>query len=382
MKSFHEVLNFLEAQAFVMTLYHGTGVENVKNIVLNKQGLKMDRPRTTSGLGTEAVYLTPNIELAARYSTGGLSKAPLDRDPAILEIKIHKARRYNKMQVDPLDSSASAWQNHYDDDGYSDDDDQEFFRAMKETVAYVNRVFGTEMSIDRFDKDIEHWQGYDLHGSIRQAVAKKLGKDFNRLKPKLAEILRKSSISGGSHFGKIEITDSGTVRLTGDFWSDAHQTLYKNFIPYNAIKAVWVKKSKHPDIHGEEKEIGEEMLPAEVVHEFENAKRFLMDLADEVRKLAEDIIEDKEYCEEEFESIIDKLDKMGYDDLSEKVEEIKSLALAEEDYESQLEKLDDRAREFEGYLNDEYMPGKTSYAGKEIWVKIDSTNISELNKLR
>jgi hypothetical protein len=103
---------------FKTTLYHGTRINNLPNI-LNK-GLLMATPLWTTGTainsGVKAVYLTPDIELAARYAVGQNK----DQIPAVLELDISQAKRLAKLAYDPMDREEDAWEQ--EDGGYGHDD--------------------------------------------------------------------------------------------------------------------------------------------------------------------------------------------------------------------------------------------------------------------
>ena len=77
---FHEWL-FLET-IFNKTFYHGTPAVNVSEILAN--GLRVSKPQINAD---KALYLTSDIQLAAKYAVGAYNRIV----PAILDINLSRA---------------------------------------------------------------------------------------------------------------------------------------------------------------------------------------------------------------------------------------------------------------------------------------------------
>jgi len=379
---FFELLEALEP--YYATSYHGTGISEVKNIIGKRQGLQPNIPRTTSGTAANAVYLTPNIKLAARYSLGGLSNAPKNRIPAIIEIKLFGSRRYNNMQSDPLDRDDTAWQNHVDSSD-SGSDDREHIRELENEIEEFIKDIAKRYKFQipeyfRIDigEEVGGLQGFPLYQYIHSYLAK-LNPQYDRIRNDVSRFLTRSFSSSHTYAdGMVAVTQNGVLQLTPDYWGNQHQNLYTKPIPASAIKAVWVRKKDFPQASGKEEQFGAELLPSEVVDKFETIKDHLEGLGeaaeDLVRRFMDDQ-DDKDYYVGELEELKKDLDDDELIEMLDKV--IAGLDDPEEfDFESVIEELQQRGQEMAGYLHDEFAPGSTVDIEKDtVWVRVDVKDV-------
>lgn len=357
---------------YYTVLYHGTGVDNIKSIM--SQGLKINSPLTTSGRGTTAVYLTPNIKLAARYSVGGLSDAPLNRIPAILEIKLFGNRRHGSMESDPLDRSDTAWQRHYE----MDNSDKEAIRELENDV----EKFIVDMS-KRYQfplkpyyhvslgHEFEGLRGFQLYKYIISTIARLVDPvRFRQIKNEIVRLLNTDLAPGTNYEGKLVITDSGTLQLTPDYWETMHQNMYKRNIPPAAIKAVWVRKSDFPNLEGEEKKFGTELLPQEVVDKYEDEKNTLENIGRNVRKLIDNFLDDRD----DKDYYIDKLNDLKSDDFESYIDDIIA-GMDEEDFDFDplIDEIEQRGYELAGDLNDDV--GRAVETNKTTWIRVSPKSL-------
>lgn len=375
-------MKFIETRDYSTVQYHGTSFENAKNIVVQKQGLIPDRPLTTSGPGINAVYLTPNIKLAARYSIGGLSKGKLGRIPAVLEIKLYDSRRHNKMQPDALDRSDTAWSDHEERDDFGNDV-QEIENEILRFIQLIAKRYGFQSPshLNLRQYQLEELQNFDIHDYVRGYLEKIFTTRWKMVKNDINRYLNTGTLSPGTDFadGKIEITNSGIMKLTPDYWHKQHQNLYQNKVHYKAVKSVWIRKSDFPDAVGEEENFGVELLPSEVVDEFEGKKKALENLEDHLDKAIDE--EDINWSLDQLTEIKDDLESdsdLSDDKISQMIEElIEKVENGDFDYKL-ISKIGDRAREMSSYLYDDYNSSKTIENNKTIWIKMTPENFAKL----
>lgn len=367
--NFYQVLEALE---YYTLMYHGTGVSNLPGIM--QKGLQLNVPRTTTGVKTPAIYLTPNIELAARYAMGGLSTAPLNRIPVVLEIKLFGKKRHNKMVSDPLDRADNAWQDHFE---YSKDERLEDLE--RDIVNFVNNIakrykFGNvnlTMMPKSFPDEIEGLHRFPLYNYIHSIIAKLSGKLYPSIRGDISKYILQYFPPDETYAdGEVAINNSGTLYLTPEFWQNQHQNVYSRIIPPKAIKAVWVRKSDFPNVSGEEKDFGHEILPSEVVDEFEYTKKKLEDVGEKAKKIVYGYEEeDKDYYVDELEEL-----KQGIDDdvIINLIDKLIANIDKDIDFDSILDKLDSRGLEMSSYAHDDYHVGKSIVKDVTTWVRVEN----------
>lgn len=356
--------NYLEARDFFTTQYHGTSFDNAKNIVLLKQGLIPKKPLTTSGLGNPAVYLTPNIQLAIRYAIGGLSHAKSGQTPVVLEVVLYDSKRHKNMRSDPLDRSDNAWQNHYESD-FIREEPREIEDAIKEFIELMGKKykFTVPYFIDMKQHELEDFNNLEIYNFIKNYI-QKLTPQWNMIKNDVSRFLMihlppETSFANG----KIVINQNGVLKLTPEYYHAQHQNYYTKQLPYKTIKSVWIRKSDFPNVKGKETMMGAEVLPSEVVDEFEEKKRKLEDLENELRKNLDD--------KEELENIKNDIED---EDLQAMIDEL----IDSEDPESLLDEIGDKAKDLSTYLYDDYHYDTKIIKDKTIWVNITPEQFSQL----
>lgn len=289
---------FLNEQAHVLTLYHGTGLHNLPSIL--KDGLKAYRPRGAPH-GQRGVYLTSNVELAARYAHGELSS---NERPIVLEVRISKRKRTKKLAYDPLDRH-DMW---YEDGGYADDDN-EIERQVRGGIVnlikkllgkdigwggseYVEQILGT-----RYDIDPEKLDGVPLYQNAVQLLME-LGVKDRRAAMKAVQ----QEWPPGEDWGDIAVSDSGTLQTTEQWYASREQLIYPTDLPPSVVKAVWVKCDQYelpPDAYDKTQTFGQEELPGEAKSRYEGRQRFLnryygVDWSEKTPAQMEDIADEAE----------------------------------------------------------------------------------------
>lgn len=260
--------NFLAKEAYKIQLFHGTPITNLKSIL-------------SKGLINQ-IYLTPEIERAARYAVGPRR----NNIPAILEVVLTKPKRLKNLYWDPLDREEDIGDNYNDSYG-------PFFDTLQELNDNIEFFFKDYLNINIPDKlkalltlsneqGLHLLDGFPIYKSLLYFAQKSINNDkqFRRNKNQiLGEI--KSIFPIGNSITNLNITPSGTFRLSPDYFKLLKQIHYqKNLIPPSAIKAVWVRVSDFPNISSDVvKTFGIEMLPHEKEEDYLKTRNILDDLS-------------------------------------------------------------------------------------------------------
>lgn len=367
MKTF---LEWLLVESYSETFYHGTQIGLLHSIL--RQGLKKDAQKSWTTLqainyATKAIYLTSHKQLAARYGVQAERKAI----PVIIEIKISMPKRFNKMQYDPMDRSAEAW--NEDGDLHTIEDD-----AVNDIKFHLNklaRLFPVK-NISKFvDFDIvssnEIGLGYLNGFKIYNYILEKFQRDMNpetfkMLRHQLLQAIQKE-FSPGVFSEYLEITPSGTFRVLGNYYHNKEQWQYFKNIPPQMFKALWVRKKDFPDIRGQEEEFGIQSLPGEA-----------KDLYDELKDFYQRAYNVKD--EDDLEDIADESeDYKDHEDFAQEIRNMIDEIKNGEDIDDVLERFRDLISYYEDDLYSNY--GTEDVENVESWVRVDTRDTVEVGKI-
>lgn len=334
-----------------ITLYHGTGLREAAAIA--RSGIRSfsgDRWSSNPGIanaGTDAIYLTPDFDLALRYAQGLAG----DRTPAVLECRV-SGRHMKKLRTDPMDTWEDSWEEH----GWSDSLPQraEALQGLHGDArgfladAGVRDAYRMEWPDDSDDCD-----GLNLYRLALRLIRAGADPDVAR------ETFRRfrEKFPPGDH-GYFHIREDGTIRLDSSYWEEAHQVQYAprrrdtrspTRLPPAAIKAAWIPARLAP-AGAETRSAKPRKLPCESKAEF-----------DEETKAAESV---PDWCDrlEEAESAEDvrdiRVNGIDVDDITDDFPEpllaVRELAMSiaespSEDHAQRIEGLRDEWGEYEPY---------------------------------
>ena len=252
-----------------MRLYHGTELKNLPSI--EKKGLIAQGGVKWSATGIlkskqDAVYLTSDIELAARYAVGHAKQ----HTPAVLEVDLTSSRRFKKVRYDPLDRQADAWnyEEHYDDS--VDFLWRELDKAFKQTIRDMGADPGYHNLNWSYDNELEGFDGEDAYKRIANDITKLFGKRGDtRFRRQVMKALQRNLPD--TDFGYMEIK-GGVLKLTEEYFETREQLMYLANLPPAAIKGVWVRISDfkfHPSEYLELRKFDIKKLPGEAADETE-----------------------------------------------------------------------------------------------------------------
>jgi hypothetical protein len=239
---------FRRATPPFLVSYHGTDARWLPSIMAD--GLKAQKPGGTADKG---VYLTNDMEKAARYAVEGTWSE--SSRPMILEVRLSKQKRVKRVYRDNLDREES---NLFDGDQYEDEDLADLERSVKAVLDIKWGSIPREVGLD-FETygDPSALSGLNLYKPLL-AYARKQGWNIQQFKQKLFHHL-----TPGDTFGPWEITNDGTLTLDQDAYDGMHQQVYPDNLPPSTIKAVWL--SGVPEgTPGERMTIQSKLLPQEV----------------------------------------------------------------------------------------------------------------------
>ena len=232
---------------YSLTIYHGTDGRFLPSIL--EKGLQANRPKGPFTLD-KGVYLTGDIEKAARYAIDGIEKTV--GIPVILEIVISKPSRIKKIYRDDLDREESI----REDNDYEDEDVVYLRRDVEQLIG------GAWNDWRKIGFDWETYgdpaalNGLELYKTLI-AYAKNKGLDLQQFKQKMFSIM-----PPGKTYGKYEITESGTIKMDTSGVEGMHQAVYPKSLPPSVIKAVWM--SNVPEVvKGERISVTQKLLPQE-----------------------------------------------------------------------------------------------------------------------
>lgn len=271
------------AKTVGVTTFHGTQADNIDDIIYG--GLLAKHPKGAPN-AVKAVYLTNNVETAARYCRVG-------NKPIVLEIYISSPKRVNKLMQDELDRDESLYDNY---------DNETFFA---EDVRYLEDRINEIFDLGKYSQcpvslphEIEGFRGFDLYGEIKYE-ARQNNMNLEQVKAKMKNLLPAQDLE------YLKIGDSGTISLLSSVYDAFHQMAYTEDLPAKTIKAVWIPKNKLKQEVAEGKEeesFGRRLIPGDIKHLQNIITRFtnnfyerdstgssikLFDMQDVIRKLDE-----------------------------------------------------------------------------------------------
>jgi hypothetical protein len=158
-----------------MITYHGTDLSKLPSII--KNGLQQSSDKK--------LYLTNNLETAARYSLG--HNAEDHQSPCVLEIYISKQKRINKLKRDDLDREESIRED-YGMPSFSGVEDFElalnhhFDKMFGKSHHYWSNIFEDKYRLDSTDP--LSYNGANIY-EFALNIGLKLGENANELKEKI-----------------------------------------------------------------------------------------------------------------------------------------------------------------------------------------------------
>lgn len=322
----------LKEEIHNITLYHGTPAKNLKNIL--SKGLRKNTPLGGKDM-IPGVYLTSDIELAARYSAEWgerIEQYPV-QPCSILEIYLSKNKRIKKLRYDPLDRLESLY-NEYERPENS---------TLAEIEDIVNKILSNMGIRINFEiKDIEQYDGINIFKLIINLIKRQVGNDefANKnfqinLKFAIGKII-KSITNYENEF--IVIKNDGTIKIMDDIYSQREQLIYPKDIHFSTIKYIWLRENDldngFPIKPVASSKFGFKLIPAEIQEKRENYE-----------EMSRKYSNADEYTE--YEEIEEDLTKYGIEEANEILYEIRQNGITEET----LEKISEI---FSYYLEDTY----------------------------
>lgn len=207
-----------------MITYHGTDLSKLPSII--KNGLQQSSDKK--------LYLTNNLETAARYSLG--HNAEDHQSPCVLEIYISKQKRINKLKRDDLDREESIRED-YGMPSFSGVEDFElalnhhFDKMFGKSHHYWSNIFEDTYRLDSTDP--LSYNGANIY-EFALNIGLKLGENANELKRKI-----RREMPDGTIMGDFTI-EGGRIKLDKDIYDQIHQMTYPKALPSATIKFVWV----------------------------------------------------------------------------------------------------------------------------------------------
>lgn len=217
-----------------MTFYHGTQIENAKSIL--KKGLRLAPEGRgggwgggSSGLG-DAIFITPEFGVAARYAVGTL----MTWTPVVFEFLITSPRRFKKRNIryDPMDRRQHGDMD-MDENVEAVIDDLDRLSARIGKAIRARFIMPLKLRVDTAD-DIEMMDGL----SLVKLVAKRLRDEHGVPWRQAIGLINKMRPRKFGEF--VEVRRDGTLKMSAEFYETREQLIYRQNIPPQAIKKVWV----------------------------------------------------------------------------------------------------------------------------------------------
>ena len=229
-----------QASVTAITLFHGTPLKNVPDIL--RGGLHPKKPESPGA--TEAVYLTSNMSLAARYAlhwTENTSDLDFQQGvvPTILEVKLTKNKRVRELIWDPLDRKDSA----YNLDSCETQEHEDIMRLEYDIKMLLSnlKLNHNVITSEDFDIDqhlaapsVESLDGVNLIKSLISFV-KNNSKNYD---PKITKIVH--NYFANKEYNLFTVKDDGTIKASEDWYATREQLFYGQVIPPSAIKKIWL----------------------------------------------------------------------------------------------------------------------------------------------
>jgi hypothetical protein len=220
---------FLNEAVNQITLYHGTTYENLYDIL--DQGFKGGR---SHDIELPKIYLTPQIELAARY--GMINDSFDEEPPVILEISISKNRRIKKLKHDPNDQHDDAW---YDSEAFLNSNEIIELHRLEKQMSDILAEFSVDVSYGLFPDKIEQLDGINIFKLVRNILPKVV--DFNQVKDKLNKTIMLRD------FSYFDIMEDGTIKLKEQWYYSREQLYQADKLHFSTIKYFYVREADFPE---------------------------------------------------------------------------------------------------------------------------------------
>ena len=311
MTKFHQRWKeYLNEAVYGVSSYHGTEFDNLQSIL--ETGLNAKKP---SMMGAQGVYITPDIELAARYGLNwgrDLYERIKISTPLVFELYISKPRRTKKLSYDPFDRQESAWSG---DDGYSETTEQEVLGQLESDIWQVIQKLNLPKRYD-FQHTILQSHEYDLEGydgiNLTRDLARDIMVHYHLPKERYREVVAAANSvfqPGTDYEGLMEIADDGTLKLQSEYYETREQLIYPENLPLPTLKNVWVRVEDFNlpwEAYEDTKSFGFKMLPQE-------ARGLLDNIESTLRELT--YTSPDELYDSDLTQAIELLEGEGYEDL-------------------------------------------------------------------
>jgi len=246
-----------------ITMYHGTDGNNLETIM--REGLKPIKG---------SVYLTPDIETAAYYSTFHKGS---NENPIVLELVLTKGKRIKKLHEDPMDQPYLSMGEYSEPSEYGKPWDESVRDLENDLEKIIGRyAYIRDLNIDT--NEIENLDGINIYKKLIDFAQSK-----NIKVDKIKQLMFKI-IPPGEEYEYIKVMDDGTLKLTENYYNEISQLMYNQEIPPSAIKAIWIPSSNltlyipETNYQGETKNIGRKLLPGDIGNLVDNFRQFSKDV--------------------------------------------------------------------------------------------------------
>ncbi len=276
----------IEAQ-YALTTYHGTDGRFLPKILT--EGLRASKPQ---GRFDKGVYMTSDLEKAARYAIDGIEKT--HGIPVILQINISKDTRIKKIYRDPLDRDEDHLYDEYDNYNKDLQDlNRDINEVLKKSMPEIDFGYTYPLNLEDINGDLSKLRGINIYKNIIN-LARNKGADLNKVKKVLFSI-----IPPDKNYGNIIVSEDGTIKIDTSEIENMHQQIYPKKLPPSVIKAVWVANVPK-QFGGERMDISSKLLPQESRAIF-----------DDIRGLGNKYYWKKEINEDEVEDLINELEDIN-----------------------------------------------------------------------
>lgn len=352
----------IEGENF-LSMYHGTYLHNLKSIL--QKGLKAFVPHGAPH-GHKGVYLTGDIQLAARYAFG---EVPVENAiPIILEVILQK-KKTKKLIYDPLDRH-SMWS---EDSSYEGSDVDEATRLIEKGYDNIFKKYSKGERIPynlrlKLDfNELEDMKNYELYKEILYRLMKIFP---NIPKRQLTKDIMEE-FPPGHFFEHVEISNNGTIQIDPSYFQGIEQSIYPNKdLSPKTIRYIWVRPEDFPNLDEsnvlETKKFGKKELPGEAIDRHNKITSFLNNLT---YISSDDNFKELAYRSEEYD--FDDIAKLLY----QAQEELTNNGIADPETVSEIQNA---ASDTLGWLESESW-GEEEVSDIQEWVKVKpSTLVNQL----
>jgi hypothetical protein len=272
-----------------MTLFHGTDITNLSGIINNGLDISNWNKGWAAAIN-KGVYLTPQLDKAARYAIGGQFK----HTPVIFEIVLSGHKRFKKVKYDPLDRPESEWD---EEEGFN------YLEGIERNIAHGIKNILNDKETSYYSWDLEKLINFPRDASeptdlknynLYKELISYLTANSDLPRSKIVSLIHKEFPTHDTldDNGYIEITENGSLRPTKEWFSTREQLLYSRSIPPGAIKSVIVRLADHPSIpensYSEIFDIAPKHLPQEAKQAFERKMQQYKDIQDKIFEIGRD----------------------------------------------------------------------------------------------